>query len=170
MKSRSKTEFLSIIEEHTGIIQSLCNIYCPTHEDQQDMRQEVVLQLWKAFPSFRAHSKTGTWLYRVALNTILNKKKKEARKPGHDSLNALEQAGVCATSPADDDLQLLKQIIAQLPDIEKAIMVLHLEGYQNKEIAEMLTLSVTNISTRLHRIKNRLKATFKRQSYVTRKI
>jgi RNA polymerase sigma-70 factor (ECF subfamily) len=170
MTSRPKTEFLSIIEEHTGIIQSLCSIYCPTVEDQQDMRQDVVLQLWKAFPSFRAQSKTSTWLYRVALNTILNKKKKEARRPGHAPLNGLEQSGLYATSPTDDNLQLLKQIIAQLPDLEKAIMVLHLEGYQNKEIAEMLNLSATNISTRMHRIKNRLKENFKRQSYVTRKI
>lgn len=168
MKSRSKVEFLKIIEEHGRIINSLCSLYFRTIEDQKDMRQDVVLQLWKAFPSFRAESQASTWLYRVALNTILNRKKKEARRPDLDSLEQMDVSRLQMVSQTDDDLQLLKQIIALLPDLEKAIMVLHMEGYQNKEIGQMLDLSPTNVSTRMHRIKNRLKENFKSQSYVTR--
>lgn len=153
---------------HKGIIHSLCSIYYQSVEDQKDVRQDIVLQLWKAFPSFRAEAQSGTWLYRVALNTILNKKKQESRRPDHDSLTGMEQLSFNAVTQTDDDLQLLKQIIAQLPDLEKAIMVLHLEGYQNKEIAQMLDLSASNVSTRMHRIKARLKETFKSQPYVTR--
>lgn len=168
MKSASKTDFLKMIDIHKGILHSLCSIYYPSVEDQKDIRQDIVLQLWKAFPSFRAEAQSGTWLYRVALNTILNKKKQEARRPDHDSLNGMEQLSFNTVTQTDDDLQLLKQIIAQLPDLEKAIMVLHLEGYQNKEIAQMLDLSASNVSTRMHRIKARLKETFKSQPYVTR--
>ncbi len=168
MKSPDKAEFLRIIDAHSRIIGSLCNLYYQTTEDRKDMQQDIVLQLWKAFPAFRSDSSPGTWLYRVALNTILNKKKKEARRPGHDSLNHMELSGLPLFTQADDDLQLLQQIIAQLPDLEKAIMVLHLEGYQNKEIAQMLEFSASNISTRLHRIKTKLKENFKSQTYVTR--
>lgn len=157
-----------MIDMHKGIIHSLCSLYYQSMEDQKDVRQDIILQLWKAFPSFRAEAQSGTWLYRVALNTILNKKKQEARRPGHDSLTVIEQLSFSAVTQTDDDLQLLKQVIAQLPDLEKAIMVLHLEGYQNKEIAQMLNLSASNISTRMHRIKTRLKETFKSQPYVTR--
>lgn len=167
MKASSQVDFLKMVDKHSAIINSLCQIYYPATEDRKDVRQDIILQLWKAFPSFRAASQPSTWLYRVALNTILNKKKKEARRPGHDSLDRLVSHHV---QQADDDLQLLKQIIAQLPDLEKALMVLHLEGYQNKEIAEMLELSASNVSTRMHRIKSRLKENFKSQTYVTRKI
>lgn len=168
MKSNSKTEFLKIIDEHSRVINSLCSLYFQATEDQKDMCQDIVLQLWKAFPSFRAESQTGTWLYRVALNTILNRKKKEARRPGLDSLEQMDASHLQMAPQADDDLQLLKQIIALLPDLEKALVVLHLEGYQNKEIGQMLDLSPTNVSTRMNRIKNRLKENFKSQSYVTR--
>lgn len=170
MKSPAKLEFLKMIDAHKSIISSLCSLYYQTAEDRKDMHQDIILQLWHAFPSFKAASQPGTWLYKVALNTILNKKKKEARRPGHDSLSQLEFSTMHAVNQADDDLQLLRQIIAQLPDLEKAIMVLHLEGYQNKEIARMLDFSASNISTRMHRIKTRLKETFKSQPYVTRKI
>lgn len=157
-----------MIDAHNRIINSLCSLYYQAMEDQKDMKQDIVLQLWKAFPSFRSESQQGTWLYRVALNTILNKKKKEARSPGLDSLNQIEQSNLHSVVQTDDDLQLLKQIIALLPDLEKAIMVLHLEGYQNKEIGQMLDLSASNVSTRMHRIKTRIKENFKSQPYVTR--
>ncbi len=170
MKASAQIDFLKMVDKHSAIINSLCHIYYPVSEDRKDARQDIILQLWKAFPTFKAASQPSTWLYRVALNTILNKKKKEARRPGYDSLDKLLSLPIHTAPHTDDDLQLLKQIIAQLPDLEKAIMVLHLEGYQNKEIADMLELSASNVSTRMHRIKTRLKENFKSQNYVTRKI
>ena len=74
-------EFLHIITENQGIIHKVCSIYCDSEEDRRDLFQEILVQLWKSFPSFRNESKFTTWMYRVALNTAITSFKKEKRQP-----------------------------------------------------------------------------------------
>ncbi len=157
----SKEFFLQLIANHKGIIKSLCTVYYSKAEDQQDIRQDIILQLWKSLPTFRGESTTSTWVYRVSLNTILSKVRKEQRQPLKESIDSTHENVLTTSYQYDDDLQVLKQLIQSLKAIDKAVIILYLEGYKNKEIAELIQLSSSNVSTRLNRIKTQLKSKFK---------
>lgn len=158
-----KRNFIRIIDANQGIIKSLCKAYYQSADDQKDAFQDIVLQLWKSFETFRGESEIGTWIYRVSLNTVLTKVRNEKRKIATESIGALELS--ISTAMADGDLELLHNVIQSLKDLDKAIVILYLEGYKNKEIAHLLNLTTTNVSTRLNRVRAELKAKFEKQQY-----
>jgi RNA polymerase sigma-70 factor, ECF subfamily len=132
-------------------------------EDQKDAFQDIVLQLWKSFETFRGDSEISTWIYRVSLNTILAKIRNEKRKIVTESISCSEMK--LSNAFVDDDKELLNMVLQFLKGVDKAIVILYLEGYQNKEISQMLNLTATNVSTRLNRIKAALKEKFNNQHY-----
>jgi len=132
-------------------------------EDQKDAFQDIILQLWKSFETFRGESEISTWIYRVSLNTILTKIKKEKRKIATESIGNSELS--VSTAMADSDIELLNIVIQSLKDLDKAIVILYLEGYKNKEMAQILNITSTNVSTRLNRVRAELKVKFKNQHY-----
>jgi RNA polymerase sigma-70 factor (ECF subfamily) len=150
-----KYHFIQIINSNRGTIRSLCRVYYAGSEDQKDAFQDIILQLWKSFDTFRGESNLSTWIYRVSLNTILNKKRSDEKSIFAEPIDTLHR-NVC-TANADDNLELLYILIQSLKDIDKGIVVLYLEGYQNKEIAEILNMSTTNVATRFNRLKSELK-------------
>ncbi len=154
-----KTAFLKVIEAHQGIVNSLCGLYYAQVEDKKDAQQDVIVQLWKAWASFRGESKVSTWIYKVSLNTLLAKRRNEQRKIKAESLDSGWSA--LANTASDDDVLLLQQVIGLLNDDDKALVILYLEGYKNIEIAEMLEISSTNVGSRLNRIKTKLKEHYK---------
>ncbi|MDW3193679.1 MAG: sigma-70 family RNA polymerase sigma factor [Cytophagales bacterium] len=162
-----KRHFIQVIDQHRGTIRSLCQVYYATPEDQKDAFQDIVLQLWKSFDSFEGKSQINTWIYRVGLNTLLSKKRKEQPSTSFTSIDGYQQ--LLQTSNSDDDLELLHQVIQTLKDVDKAMVVLHLEGYKNKEIANMLDLSTSNVATRFNRIKAQLKSRFNTHTYATKR-
>ncbi len=161
-----KRHFIQIIDQNKGAIRSLCKVYYTCKEDQKDAFQDIILQLWKSFDSFRGQSKIHTWIYRVGLNTILSKKRKETPTVSLDLEVAHSYPNAVG---ADDNLEVLHLIIHSLKDLDKAIVVLHLEGYRHKEIAEMLMLSPTNVATRFNRIKTQLKTKINTQESATKR-
>jgi RNA polymerase sigma-70 factor (ECF subfamily) len=156
---QEKRNFIRIIEANRGIINSLCRAYYPSVEDQKDAFQEVVLQLWKSFDSFRGESEIGTWIYRVSLNTLITNTRKEKRKITTQSIGLLEES--FSSVGTDGNVELLTTVIQSLKELDKGIVILYLEGYKNKEISQILNLTATNIGTRLNRIKEALKIKFK---------
>jgi RNA polymerase sigma-70 factor (ECF subfamily) len=158
-----KQNFIRIINGNQGIVRSLCKAYYASYEDQKDAYQDIILQLWKSFDTFRGASELSTWIYRVSLNTLLTKVRNERNKIMTESL--LTSDLLTPMAMADDDKELLGIVIQSLKDLDKAIVILYLEGYKNKEIAHMLDLSPTNVSTRLNRVKTELKAKFKNHGY-----
>jgi len=161
MNLTSKTEFIKLIKEYQRLINSLCNIYFASEEDRKDSRQDIILQLWQAYPSFRNEAKISTWIYKVALNTILSKTRKDKRRISTDSLSSYDFSKIAIPVFADDEVQHLQQAINLLQDLDKAIVILYLEGYSHREIAATLFLTETNISTRFSRIKIQLQKIFK---------
>ena len=157
-----KRDFIQIVESNQGIIKSLCKAYYLSCDDQKDAFQDIVLQLWKSFGTFRGESKVSTWIYSVSLNTILTKVRNEKRKIITESISS-EQT--FSHAMADDDSELLKMVLQLLSGLDKAIVILYLEGYKNKEISDLLNLTPTNVSTRLNRVKGVLKAKFKNHHY-----
>lgn len=153
-----ENEFIRIIKENEGVIFKITTIYTDNREDQQDLYQDIVYQLWRSFDSFRNESKFSTWMYRIALNTALTRIKKRRGK-GH-SVNidkvVLEQTEHYDTV-FEERLKKLYTQIQQLNILEKGLMLLLLEGKKYEEIAEITGLSPTNVGTRISRIKNKLK-------------
>ena len=168
MDSANKTHFVKVIQEHQGIINSICRIYYMDIEDIKDARQDIILQLWKSLPTFRNDSKISTWIYKVALNTILSKVKKEQNNSSKELLSESHLNSPDNKLDTNDDIHQLLFLVNQLEATDKALMILHLEGYTNKEIAETLKLTATNISTRMNRVKTKLKEAFSTVSHELR--
>ncbi|WP_373520959.1 RNA polymerase sigma factor [Aquiflexum sp.] len=161
MGSDSKILFVALIRQNQGIVNSLCRLYATSHEEMKDYRQDVLLSLWRAYPHFKEESKVSTWMYRVALNTLISIQRKKKHviltEPISESFenNHFQHAG------SDDNLLVLQQAIGYLKPMDKAVVILYLEGYDNREMAKMLSISETNVSTKLNRIKTQLKKTVK---------
>ena len=161
-----KQQFVKTIDQNKGTISSLCRVYYPHPEDQRDAFQDIVLQLWKSLETFRGESEISTWIYRVSLNTLLSKKRKEKKAVATEPMTSADRLWSAAS--VDDDAELLQLVLQALKDLDKAIVILYLEGYKNKEIARILHLSPSNVSTRLNRVKAALKAKFKTQQHALR--
>jgi len=160
-----KHQFLQTINSNRGTIVSLCKVYFRSEDDQKDAYQDIILQLWKSFDSFRGDAQLKTWIYRVSLNTILGKIRKEKKSVNTESIDISHLS--IASAGADDHVELFSIIIQSLKEVDKAIVLLYLEGYQNKEIAEILEMTGTNVSTRLNRVKADLKLKFNHKCHAT---
>jgi RNA polymerase sigma factor (sigma-70 family) len=153
-------EFLKIIHDFQKIIYKICNVYRDTKEDQEDLFQEIVYQLWKSYPSFKGESKVSSWIYRIALNTAIATYRKS--KILFDNYQEFPEH----IHPSDEiriseNEELLFWALRKLNDSEKAVISLYLEDFKYQEIAEITGLSESNVGVRLNRIKNKLKEILK---------
>jgi RNA polymerase sigma factor (sigma-70 family) len=153
--------FLGVIEQHKGIIYKIAKSFKKDEEDKNDLVQEIIFQLWRAFPGFDERCKLSTWMYRVALNVAISSYRKEKNKnqlivPWPENLMDFSVA-----DEADEaNLNLLQQFISELKELDRALMLLYLEEKSGKEMAEILGLSEVNIRTKINRIKEQLKQRF----------
>lgn len=151
-------EFVHVIKQNEGVIFKITTIYTDNKTDQQDLYQDIVYQLWKAFPGFRKESKISTWMYRIALNTALTRLKKSKRSgPTVPIDRVVLQETECYDNEFEERLKMVYAHIQQLNLLEKGIMLLLLEGKKYEEIAEITGLSPSNVGTRISRIKQKLK-------------
>lgn len=160
MKTDSQEqEFLAQVTESQGIIHKVCNIYCKDEEHRKDLFQEVLIQLWKSYASFKGQSKFSTWMYRVSLNVALQYVRKGKRKPLEVSLSPAFRniSDVSKDDHYEAELQSLYKAIDELNNIEKAIVMLYLEDKGNDEIAEIVGISQNYVRVKMNRIKTKLK-------------
>ncbi len=149
----SEKEFLSQLTAYQNIIYKLVHLYANTEEDKKDLYQEIVLQAWKTYGGFRGDAKFSTWLYRLCLNTILTIQRKTNRIEYTDTIKYEQHYVSTATS---DDAERLYKAIRTIPETERAIISLHLDGYDNKEISDLLGITANLVGVKLHRIKQQL--------------
>ena len=150
--------FTSLIKQHRGIIYKVSSIYAKDHEDQKDLYQEIVYQLWKSIDSFQSKSKLSTWIYRLALNTAIAHLNKEKKRLDKSPLHFDIQLSAAPYDPTyEERLASLHKQIKRLNIIEKGIILLYLEGKSYDEIAQITGFSSSNVGTRLSRIKQKLK-------------
>lgn len=148
--------FLNSIEEHQGIIYKVCRMYRDTKEDQEDLFQEIVLQLWKAYPKFKNESKLSTWMYRIALNTaIAIFRKNTVKLDFKDALKEYPKTQIKEQTSENEERMF--EAIRTLKPAERAIIALFLEGYSHREIGEIIGATENYIGVRMNRIKNKLK-------------
>jgi len=152
-------EFLQIITENQGIIHKVCSIYCDLEEDRRDLFQEIIVQLWKSYPSFRSESKFSTWMYRVALNTAITSFKKDKRQPDKSgvSYENIQLAEEIYDTGAEEQIKMLNNAVFQLTGIEKSIILLYLEDKKYEEIAEITGITQNYVRVKMNRIKKKLK-------------
>jgi RNA polymerase sigma-70 factor, ECF subfamily len=158
-KQVAEQQFENHIKENELLIFKVCNIYAYSAADRQDLFQEIVIQLWKAYPRFRGDSKFSTWLYRVAINTAISGLRKEKNfitsyEPATLPSNITEEN----TSEVEEErLQHLYFAIEQLNQIEKAIIMLYMEDKSYEEMQDILGIGQGNLRVKMNRIKEKLR-------------
>ena len=155
----TSTDFVARLQAHKGILYKVANAYCPRRADRGDLIQDMIVELWRAFPRFDGRASFSTWMHRVAMNVAISFHRSEGRRI-RDAVPleefGLDLAGADAVADAEDDeLRALHQLIGQLEPIERAMVLLYLEGYGHDEIGDMVGTSASNVGTRINRIKNR---------------
>lgn len=162
MRDRDRKHiFLSWLDEHGAIPVKFARAYAAAPADQDDLHQEILLQLWVSVPAFRGSCRPSTWIYRVALNTAMAWKRGERRHVGKVTLAAVpELASTPDTADRDsqraDLLAKLYEAIRGLPDVDRSLVLLHLDGVSYREMAEILGISVNYVGVKLNRIKKQL--------------
>ncbi|WAC40093.1 RNA polymerase sigma factor [Pedobacter sp. SL55] len=158
--------FLKQINHNKGIIHKISKMYMDNALDQEDLFQEIVMQLWKAYPSFKGKSKFSTWMYRVALNTAIVFFKKENRKIDKTPLQEqIDIADINDSADKEEKLAYLYKAVQELNQIEKALIFLFLENQSHKEIAQNLGISEVNARVKLNRTKEKLQQIIKNNGY-----
>jgi RNA polymerase sigma-70 factor (ECF subfamily) len=159
-------EFVELIHEHQGILHKVCWIYALDPADREDLFQDMVMQLWRSFSSFRGQSSFSTWMYRVALNTALMHRRKNSRTV---QLQSSGDEPVASPRPdraeSEEDIELLHRCIQELPQLDRAIILLYLEQHGYDEIADITGLTRTNVSVRIVRTKDRLRELLAAKGY-----
>ena len=158
--TKLKEEFLDIFEKNIGIIIKISRGFTTIAQDREDLINDIALELWKSFKSFNGNSKIYTWIYRVALNTSMNYKKKKKNDSLFLSLNDFKKYDTFPWLIEQDnssDIEVLYQCINELNEINKAIILLYLDGNSHDEISEITGVSKTNVGTRISRIKEQIK-------------
>lgn len=155
-------DFIQLLHKHSGILHKIIRLYVDDPEDRLDLHQEMLYEAWRAYPSFRGAAAFSTWLYRVALNTALTFRRKALRRPATSELAAAQHLSDELSEPLSPQAELLYQAIRQLPEADRAIITLHLDGYDNDAVADMMGLTKNHVAVKLHRIKTVLENRLKR--------
>ena len=160
-----RTEFSRRVLESQGIIHKVCRMYCDNEEHRKDLFQDILIQLWKSYTSFRGDAKFTTWMYRVAINVAIQDFRKAKKKrqlffqtndfndPSEDSKSNFE----------DEKIKQMHSAIANLNRIEKAIVMLHLDEKSNEEIAEIIGITQNYVRVKMNRIKTKLSKTINKK-------
>lgn len=156
--------FEEILNKNKGIIFRIVNYYCKNADDKKDLEQEILIQIWLSYKKYNDAFAWSTFIYRIALNVSIGfYKKQKRRKDKFINVNLFIETHLQDETPLviDEDLRVLNEFIFQLNDINKALMILYLQEKSYAEIALILGISETNISTKINRLKIQLKEYFK---------
>jgi len=160
MENRNiEAEFLNMIREYNRIIYKVISFYADEHNTFDDLYQDVILNLWKGFPNFREESLVSTWIYRIALNTCVSFYRKNTRRPVCVEITS----EIKAYTEENEAVAELYAYINRLGKLERALILLYLEDRPYKEIAEIMGITATNVSTKINRIKEKLRQISKMQ-------
>jgi len=156
-------DFEEFIVGCKGLIYKVAGSYCKDSDDRKDLFQEIIIQLWRSRHRFDGSVKLSTWTYRVALNVAISFYRKDSKRrmistelSGH----LVEIITEDVQPEKEEQLNQLQQFIAELREIDRALMILYLEEKSQKEIGEILGITESNVSTKISRIKEKLRIRF----------
>jgi len=154
-------EFTGLLYQNQGIVHKICNLYFGNRIEKEDYQQELIIQLWKAFPSFKNQSKFSTWMYRVCLNTAIDILRKEKCQLKFIPVeNQIVNTIPDENSEINSNQEKLFRAINRLTEIDKAIITLYLDEFSYKEIAEIIGISESNTGVKINRIKTEILKSF----------
>ncbi len=155
-----KEEFIDILEKNIGIIIKISRVYTKIEQDREDLINDITLELWKSFRNFNGNSKISTWIYRVALNTSMNYKRKKKNDTLFSSINDFKTETSEWLYEQDNSVEseILYRCIDELNELNKAIILLCLDGKSHDDISEITGISKTNVGTRIGRIKEQIRS------------
>jgi len=157
MAAMEAAPFTELVRAHAGLIHRVAYAYCRDATDREDVVQEIAVQLWRARDRYDERYRPTTWIYRIALNVAISFHRRERRhrerRLGIDEL----PIAVAEVAEPSEEVQLLLRCIDGLGALEKALVLLYLDGSDHASIAEVLGISVSNVGTKLQRIKDRLR-------------
>ena len=151
-------QFTELIKQHRGLIHKVAMAYCKVPSDREDVAQEIAVQLWRSRDNYDERLRASTWIYRIALNVAISFYRRERRHRAGRQL--LDEQLLIGTDNNDlevsEEVQRLLACIEQLGAIEKALVLLYLDGHDHRAIADVLGTSTSNVGTKLNRIKTKL--------------
>jgi RNA polymerase sigma-70 factor (ECF subfamily) len=154
----SEKEFTQLINQHQGIIHKICLMYEPDRDAREDLFQEIVLQLWKSFSSFRGEAKITTWMYRIALNTAISGWRKQKKRI---ATAELEDKHINLSDNSDENPEesfaKLQAAIQQLSEVDRGMIMMALDEMPYEEIALVIGITQNNVRVRMNRIREKLK-------------
>ncbi|WP_216689905.1 RNA polymerase sigma factor [Hymenobacter siberiensis] len=154
-------DFVAVLHEYQPLLRRVARLYCQDTDDRQDLFQEIVLQLWRAWPRYvpQPNAKLSTWLYRIALNVAISNLRQRTRHPAPVGLDAeaLAVAQAPDSGPDADDRAALYRAIGRLSEVDKAFVLLYLEDRSYDEIADILGITQNNVRVKMHRVQEKLR-------------
>lgn len=156
-----RDEFVRQLQQHAGIVRKVSAGYARDHEERRDLMQEIVLQLWRAWPRYEPERRFSTWMYRIALNVAISHLR--AHSGSNRTAVSIDELGIEIADESgpvpelDERLAILQRLVASQPPLDRALLLLHLDDHDYGEIARVLGISETNVATRLSRLRLRLR-------------
>ncbi len=153
-------EFAAFVNEHRKLIYKVCRMYCKDNEQINDVEQEILMQLWTAFPKYDNIYKPSTWIYRIALNTAISyyrREKKHRTNRADIDQSVFLLAEEHDRSETEEQIRRLYAFMEQFSELDKALLLLYLDDNSYEDIANVLGITVTNVATKISRLKQRLR-------------
>lgn len=160
MDERGREAFATLLAAHGGIVRTVARAYCWTAADRDDLVQDVLAQAWRAFPSYDPARPFGTWLYRVALNVAISWLRRHAPRQRVTvplDLDLHDTGGAPLDAGSAERVRALMIAIHELAPLDRALVLLYLDDQSHRDIAGVLGISESNVATKLHRLKRRLR-------------
>ena len=153
-----ESKFIDHLERHRGILFKISYAYARTREDREDLAQEIVVQLWRSFERFDERQRFSTWMYRVALNVAISFHRREATRTKHLVVTEAPLLDI-AVEPLQmpENVTRAYELIEGLEPLERALVLLYLDGHGHRDIGEVLGISEANAATKLSRIRQRMR-------------
>lgn len=148
--SGAHRRFTELTERYAGLINKICFTYCENAADFSDLRQDVMLNLWRGIAGFRGESAPITWIYRVAINTCISAVRSRSRRPAETPIDLIDLAD--EGSQDDERVVWLYESISRLAKIDRALLLMRLDGLTYDEIADVSGLSRSTAVTRIRRV------------------
>lgn len=161
MTADARQAFGDLLERHRKIVFKVVNTYAWHPADRDELAQEIAAQLWRAYPGYDETRSFSTWMYRIALNVAISHVRGSAHRSEHavpldESLHDVADDNA-ADHESDQQVRALHRFIAQLDKLNRALLLLYLEDHSHREIADILGISETNVSTKIGRLKQRIR-------------
>lgn len=157
----TESEFLTHLETHQGILHKVCRLYARTEDTRRDLFQDIVAQMWRAWPNFRNGSKVSTWMYRIALNVAISGLRRRVLPT--EALTEAEHRLPASEPERSDEIARLYAALEALSPVEKSFALLLLDDYSYEEMAEITGLGTDHLRVKMFRIREKLKTILQKQ-------